>query len=358
MYGTHSILSSLRAFDAQNVLTYGEDKLFEDFRRALNAHNRMVEDMVAPLVEVTDDRVRRYGTEMRQFMIEADEYTRADAQKIAPAGVDIGFPLRVYQASLQWTRKYLQVATVGEVADRYVAVERADAAQVRAVVQRALFTPTNNLTYKDRMIDGITLPLRALLNADSAAIPDNEFGVTFDGATHNHYLGTASLVAADITSAVNTVVEHGITGTLRIYINRAQEAAVTAMANFDAYQQPMISPGGGSTADVTGQNIQPFSIYDRAIGVWDGAIEVWVKPWIPASYILVIDIDPAYRVLARRHREGQPGLDALQIVAEDEKYPLRAQTMEREFGVSVWTRHKAAILYAGNATYAAPTFTN
>jgi hypothetical protein len=238
-----------------------------------------------------------------------------------------------------------------------VAAERADTAQVRASLSRALFTPTNNLTYKDRLVDGVTLPLRALLNADGAAIPDDEFGNTFNGATHTHYLATASLIAANIESAVTTVVEHGVTGRMVIYINRAQETAVSGFANFDPYMLPMVRPGGGSTADVTDTDIEPFDLYNRAIGVWNGAIEVWVKPWVPASYIVVADIDPGRRILARRRREGNAALDALQIVADDEKYPLRAQTMEREFGVSVWAREKAAVLYTGGGSYVTPTFT-
>lgn len=358
-YGTQSILDSLLAIDNTNVLAYGEDRLWEDFRRSLDAHNALLEDMTGPFVERTDDRVRRFGTEDRMQMIEADEYTRADAQKVAPAGVDIGFPLRLFQVSVQWTRKYLQVATPAELATRMVAVQRADVARVRATLQTALFTPTNNLTYLDRLVDNVQLPLRALLNADGAAIPTDEYGNTFDGATHTHYLGTASLTAANIESAVNTVVEHGVMGPLFIYLNRAQETAVSGFANFTAYQEPRVAPGPGSTADVAdgGRAVDPFDLYNRAIGVWNGAIEVWVKPWMPASYILVAEIDPARRILVRRYREGNAGLDALQLVANDEKYPLRAQTFEREFGMSVWGRDQAAILYTGGASYTAPTFT-
>ena len=38
-----------------------------------------------------------------------------------------------------------------------------------------------------------------------------------------------------------------------------------------------------------------------------------------------------------------------------EAHPLRARTLEREFGVAVWQRTNGAALYTGNATYAAPT---
>ena len=357
-YGTSGVLDSLAAFDAQTVFDFGEDRLFDEFQRSLDAHNALVRDMVAPLVEFTNDRVRRYGANATLTMTEADEYTRADAQKVPPAGYNLGFPLKPFQISLQWTRKFLKVATVGELRAQMVQVQRADISNVRAQVQTALFKSTNNTAYVDRMIDGITIPLRALYNADSQSIPDDEYGNTFNAATHTHYLGTASFVAADVESALNTVIEHGVTGQLRIYINRAQEAAVIAMANFDPLPLPMLSPGGGSTADVVNAPaIRPFDVYNRMIGVWNGAVEVWVKSWVPASYVAVIEDDPSRRVLAFRTRPGSAGLGDLRLAAEDEKYPLRASTSEREFGISVWGRDQGAVLYTANATYAIPAFT-
>ena len=356
MYGSHGVLDQLRLITDQTVLVYGEDTLLADFRNSLDAHNALVDDMVGPLVETTTDRIRRYGTDARMDMIEIDEYTRADAQKAQPAGSDIGFPLKGYQISLQWTRRFLQVSTPADLAIAMIAAQRADVVNVRRAVQRALFTPTNNLTYKDRMIDGVTLPVRALLNADGAPIPEDEFGNTWNGASHSHYLGTNSLAAADINAALDTVIEHGVGGSLLMYINRAQEAAVTGFANFEPYRQALLTPGGGSTDPVVdgGQAIRPFDVNNRPIGVWNGNVVVWVKAWVPASYILVLDTDPDRKVLVRRRRAAT-NLDVFGLVANDENYPLRAETMEREFGIGVWGRENAAVLYTGNATYAAPT---
>jgi len=359
MYGTNTILDSLAAFDAQTVLEYGEDRLLDVFQQSLDAHNRLVEDMLASIgVEFTNDRVRRYGVESRMQMIPADEFTRADAQKIELGGVDIGFPLRLWQISLQWTRKHLEVKTVREARAEMAAAQRADVTRVREQVQRALFTPTNNLTYVDRLVDGVTIPLRALLNADGAPIPDDDFGNSFDGSTHTHYLATASLDAAAVQALLDTVIEHGVTGQVRLYINRAQEATVAGLANFTPYTPPLIVPGPGSTEpQATGRTLQPFDIYNRPIGVWNGAVEVWVKSWVPANYLLAVEIDPANAVLAVRTRPGIAARGELRIVAEDERYPLRAQTMEREFGVGVWRRENAAVLYTGGATYQTPSFT-
>jgi hypothetical protein len=356
-YGTNSVLDALLAIDNANVYDYGEDRLLADFQRSLAAHNALVDDMLGDLAESTTDRIRRFGVDTKLSMTEIDEYTRADAQKVPPTGSDIGFPLKGYQISLQWTRRYLQVATPAELAAKMNAAQRADISNVRVQALKALFTPTNTTTYKDRMIDNVTLPLRALLNADSEPIPDNDYGTTFDGSTHTHYLGTASFVAANIVSLVSTIVEHGVNGPVQIYINPAQEAAVSAFANFVPLQYPNLTPGGGQTTPIGDGVRAPFEIYNRQIGWWDGAIPVWVKAWVPAAYVLAFEADPSRRVLVRRRRAVGGNTDALAIVAEDEKYPLRAQTLEREFGISVWGRDQAAVLKTDNATYSAPTIT-
>lgn len=358
MFGTLSILDQLALIKNQTAVEYGEERLAQDFQRFLAVQNARVQELTSLLVEDTTERLSSYGTGARIEMNKADEFARSDAQKVFPTTTDIGWPLDLFQASIQWTRKFLQVAPVSELAIQMQAVEEADMRNVRKEIQRALFTPTNRLTYKDRLVDNATLPVRALLNADSAPIPEDEFGNTFDASTHTHYSGTGSLAAADITSLVNNVAEHGVSGTsnLKIYINRAQEATIRGFTNnFDPYAPTLIDPGPGSTADVIVGNprVQPFSIYNRPIGIWDGVTEIWVKPWIFANYILVVDEDPTRRVLRRRTRPQVGG--NLELVVEDERYPLRARTVEREFGISVWNRDRAAVLYTANSTYAAPT---
>ena len=86
------------------------------------------------------------------------------------------------------------------------------------------------------------------------------------------------------------------------------------------------------------------------------AAEVWVKPWIPANYMFATDVSTPQKPLRIRTRTGAlTGLGAFQIAADHEHYPLRAQTMDREFGVAAWTRWNGAALLTNNATYSAPT---
>lgn len=358
MFGTLSILDQLSLIKTQTAIEYGETRLLDDFNRFLAVQNARVAELTSIFIEDTTDRLSSYGIGSRIEMGKADEFGRSDAQKTFPSTADIGWPLDLFQASLQWTRRFLLVAPVSELATQMKAVEEADMRAVRREIQRALFTPTNRLSYKDRFVDNATLPVRALFNADSAPIPEDDYGNVFDGSTHNHYVGTGSLTAANITALVNNVAEHGVSssGNMKLYINRAQEAVVKGFTdNFDAYGPLLINPGPGSTADQIQGNprLDVYNIYDRPIGIWDGAVEVWVKPWVFPSYIVCIDEDPQKKVLRRRYRTAV-GLD-LQLVAEDEKYPLRARTVEREFGMGVWNRDKAAILYTANSTYAAPT---
>lgn len=359
-YGTMGLIDTLETSDAANVFEYGLDTLGSELDILLQAHNANVVDMVGPFVEFTTDRIRRYGGSIQMQMVEVDEYGAADVQKSMPSGADIGFPLRAFQVATGWTERWFRRKTPTELAWQLKAIVDADVRNVEFNLKRALFTPTNNTTYLDRLTDSITLPLRALLNADSQPIPPNKFGDTYNGATHQHYLGRAggALAASDISALIDTVVEHGTVGRVLLYVPRTMEATIAAFtSNFQAYLMPATSPAPGSTADRTlGPRDEPQEIDDKAIGVWDQWVEVWIKPWMPANYVLCFIDGAPEKVLAFRTLPGA-GEGDLALLSEHSHFPLFARHVGRDFGVSVWTRHGAAILYAGNTVYAAPTFT-
>jgi hypothetical protein len=264
-----------------------------------------------------------------------------------------GFPLEAYGRSVGWTRKYFQNARVDEFMGQIMAIRDADIQRVILEVKRALFVPTN-YTFDDYLVDHLSqipLNVRALLNADGLGIPAGPNGETFDGTTHTHYLATASLVAANLTAALETVLEHYNTGEAVIYLNRAQETAVTGLAGFTLLQQVNLVGATTATQVMGNTRLNQVRLYNRQIGYYGGA-EVWVKPWIPANYILVF-IRNQPKPLAIRSRNPQS--NNLVLVADDEKYPLRARTWEREFGVGVWNRMAAAVLQTNSGTYAAPT---
>lgn len=353
-YGTLQVLDTL-ASTQQTVAAYGEDRAFQEIERAREIHNAQVRDMMAAFCEITTDRQRRYGSADAMHMDEIDEFGTPDAQKIA-AGVTVGFPLRLFGTSVQWTRKYFQVATGRELAAQVMGVLDADLKLTQREIKRALFYPTN-VSFLDRLVDNVTLAIKRLVNADSASIPLGPNGESFDGSTHTHFLYTdsTSLAAADMAALITAVAEHVNSGMVVVGINTAQEAAVRGLTGFSAYTDARLVLPGGYTTVTAGATLDLMNTGNRAIGVF-GQAEIWVKPWIPSGYLAAWLASGAEKALAMRERS--PGSGALQIAAEDENHPLRARTWDREFGVAVWNRTAAAVMYidTGNGdAYVAPT---
>lgn len=360
-YGSYNLLDTLATIDNATVFDYGEETLYGHIRDLLNAHNLMVQDMVSDFVERTTVNIARLGSDtVTGEMIEVDEYGTADTQKTAVTGYDIGWPLRAYQHSIGWTRRYFELKTPSDIAKDFVGAQSADVKNIRRQVLRALFRATN-YNFIDRLTNSQTLPVKALQNADGSKIPMDEFGLTFDGATHTHLVGRAggALAASDISALIKNVVEHGVGGgRVYLYLNAAQEAAVRAFsANFDGFQAPLISPGPGSTVDVIdgGRRDNPYQIDNKPIGIWDGYVEVWIKPWIPANYLVALIRGGSGGDVLRWRTRGIAGRGNLELLFEDENYPMRARWVEREMGLGAWNRTAAAILYAGGNAYVQPT---
>lgn len=360
-YGTLQLLDTLATIDRDNVFTYGEDRLYEHIRDLLVAHNTMTQDLLGLLVEPTSENIARYGADaVGGEMVEVDEWGTADVQKTSVTGYDIGFPLNDYQYAIGWTRKYFEVKTVADIAKEFINAQTADVKNLKRQALRALSRATN-YTFTDRLTNSQSLPVKALINADGSAIPVDQFGNEFDGATHTHLVGRAggSLAAADITALVDNIVEHGVNGGRVVLLaNKAQEASIrTFTSNFDPFQAPLLNVGPGSTADqiVGNPREDMYAIDDKPIGIWDGFVTVWTKPWIPAGYIVALLVGGSGGSVLRLRRRNIAGYGSFRLVAEHEHFPLRAQTFEREFGVGVWNRLSAAILYVSSGTYTAPT---
>jgi hypothetical protein len=351
-YGTLTVGDLLA--NQNTIAQIGEDRVWESINTALEVHNEFVMEGMRDLATITTDQLKRYGGPDAMNMDEVDEMGRASAQKVT-AGTNVGFPLRLYQVSVQWNRRYIMNATGNEFATQFVAAQDADVKAIFREMKKALFTASNSTTIDRLVNNAISIPIKRLLNADSAQVPLGPDGTSFNGATHTHYLATAgaSLAAADLTAAVTTVAEHYQQGKVLIYINSAQETAVRALTGFTAIQPMQIVPA--LTSQYARVNdLETSQFYNRRIGYFGNqAAEVWVKPWIPASYIFTFMSGPRKPLCMRIRRDGDGNLV---VAAEDEKSPLRARTMEREFGMGVWERANGAALFiTGGGSYVSPT---
>lgn len=352
MYGTFN-LSDLLAAQVP-VVAFGEDNAFQAISDALEVHNRITREIVTDLVDTTTDQLRRYGSPNSLSMVEVDEWGIADSQKLT-AGSNIGFPLRGYQITLQWTRWALETMMTAELAAQFTAAQDADVKNLQLQIKRAIFTPTNT-TFQDKLVNGLLLPVKAFLNADGAPIPLGPNGEIFNGSTHTHYLGVTTGDAptvTEVTGLIETVIEHYATGQPYLYINRASEATVRAFSGFQAYYDSRVT---AATTITRGDGaLNPIALYNRAIGILDGA-EVWTKPWMPANYMFAY-MQGAPKPLVLRERMNNSS--GLRIMADNEQFPLRANTMAREMGIGVWNRPNGAVLdtHTGSGTYTTPTVT-
>ena len=346
-FGTLSTLDTLSAI-RQSVAEFGEDRAWESISVALEARNRQLTDMQSTLMERTTDAQRAYGTGDVKSMEELDQFGLPSAQKIT-AGVTVGFPLRRYGSSLQWTRQFMMSNTVAHVAAEVQAIIDADKANVIRAAKQAIFTSTN-ATFIDKLGTpaNVSLAVKAFVNNDGLNLPVGPNGETF-ATSHTHYLGSATLTAAAVTNLVTTVQEHYNSGTPVIYISQTDEAAMRALTGFVADVDVRITQP--QTATYAGNGLDIANLYDRRIGLF-GAAEVYIKPWMIANYAFCY-VQGAPPPLVMRVPTFA-GLGDLQLNSEDERNPLRARTYERQFGVGVYNRTNGAVLYFANATYAIP----
>lgn len=358
-FGTLSTLDTLKS-NFQNVAEYGEDRAFEDFENLRQAHNRNWMEMAGSFVDRTTDRLRRYGGSVLMGMEKLDEFGTPHPQKVR-AGSNVGFPLYLFGAALQWNRRYFLNATVAEWATQVESLFTADIANLIIEVKKALFTATNYFS-TDPLVDnlgntglgtGVQLPVKALANADGAEIPVGPNGETFDGSTHTHYLFTATLTADGQTALIKTVAEHFAAGRAVIYINQAQETAYRALSGFVPYTDLRIQlPITSTTAP--GKFLSPVDLFNRAIGIF-GSAEVWVKPWVPSNYQVAVMNDQPAPLCMRTRNANAAGLE---LVSESDSHPLRARKYEHEFGIGAWNRVAAAVSYSNSGSaYASPTIT-
>lgn len=348
-------LSDLMAarFQNTNAAAFGLDDLARVIQDDVQTHNALMEEAlsggVAPIAMRDTERLKLAGTSTRRQLHRVDEYGRLPTKKTAP-GQTVGFPLELFGAATGWTREWMLKASVTEIARKALEVQQAHRIQVLTEMKRAIFL-SSNYTFVDELADGVSLPVKRLVNADSALIADGPNGEQFDGATHTHYTAAPTLVNADLLASVNTVIEHGHGGAVKMAINRANEAAVKALADFEPYVDVRLVPGTQAN-QALGTRLDPSRVDNRAIGLF-GAAEVWVKPWAIAGYAFTWDSSDDLPLVMRE--EEQEALRGLQLVAEIDAHPLTAEYWEARFGFGVWNRTNGAVHQFTNATYQNPT---
>ena len=345
-------IADLMAIKFQSLKAFGLNTISEVVQRELDLHNSLVNDMVGGLCEVTSDGQRIYGTSLDGTMTKVDEFGRAPTVKM-DFGDTVGFPFERMQYAIGWTADWFEKKTPADLAVVVRNAEMAHKREIISAIKKALFFSAN-YAFRDYLVDYVTVNVKRLVNADSAKIPNGPYGVAFDGASHTHYLGAASLDATALRGVINTVMEHGFGHDLKVAFNYADEAAIRAVTGFIPYLDArIVTPA--TTRDVPGEKLNISDVYDRPIGLFEGA-EIMIKPWVPAFYAFASAYGENSKPLCFR-QSNTDGLQGLRIPATYEAFPIHAEYMQAEFGVGVWTRTNGACLKFNNATYSDPTIT-
>ena len=345
--GTFDI-SSLQAATNTSVIAFeGGEKAIADIIAADNANlSTIVDEMLADIAEKSTDRIRPVGSSLGGNAMEVDEYGQGPTQKDVP-GYFVGFPLKRITFPIGWTAQWLKNAKAADLAVRNGIAQGAHLRRMRYELQKAIFTPTN-YTFLDHLVDKASLAVKAFINADSSAMANGPNGESFDGSTHTHYDGSATLTAAAVLALIADIVEHRNGAKVRVYINAANATAFSALTGFVPLQVPYITNVDGTVASPT---LNLGQADNRQIGFF-GAAEVWTKPWVPANYAVAVDVAAPQKPLVRRTEENDRGIH---IAANVRVHPLEAQYSEWFYGFGVWNRLAVAVLKFDNATYSAPT---
>lgn len=351
-FGTLMVGDLIRSSN-QNILDFGQGDLYDYLTKVLlPTYEQQLAEELDLFSAPTTERIFGYGGASGVQMVETDESGRADVSK-PTFGSNIGIPMRLYQTGVQWTRKWLENHTPEDMMGVVQDVLLADTQNLHKAIRRAFFL-SSNYTFVDHLVDGYQLSVKRLANNDSFSYPPDPYGNAVAGS-HNHYIARVSTLAAtDVDAVINTVAEHYAHGQVRLYIPYGLDSTIRGFNS--AGQFIGVTPTTQITADTVtyGQgSLDTGQLNNRLIGYWGNqAAQVWVKPWIPANYMLAFMTNYGDKVLRRRTRNDGGG--NLRIVVESSVDPLQTKAWEREIGFAVRDRLASAVLYTGGTSFTDP----
>lgn len=362
-FGTGTTFDTLAA-STLSVARFGVDEAWDAIASLLTTFNDQVKEVTGQMVDRTTNRLRRYGGGQKFRIQRTDEMGQANAQKLR-VGSTVGFPFEKYEIAVQYTRSSMKIMKANQLAADVQAVTTAFYQGLLGNIKVALLGGTNK-NFVDYLVDHLdsqfSIPVKALVNADGAPIPPGPNGESFNAGTHTHYLASATLTNAWLHSVIDTVIEHNKTGTAVLWINKADEAAVSALADFKAVVYATTQRSANQEYGIG--DLDPNALNNRHIGYFGGAT-VWVKPFWPATYYFCYMSNNGSLPLAMRIRGededtgGDPveGAGDVNLIFEDEDHPLIAKSWEQEYGIGVWYRTSAAVGYVGGTAYLIPDMT-
>lgn len=321
------------------------------------SHQRVLNGLLDDLVERTTDFAGSTPiTNVNDEMIQVSEDGAVQTRKSAAGGMQ-NYPLDKFQHGQGFTLDYMIRRSPADLAREQAEVQRTHINTIHKRILRALFLNTPRVV-RDVFGRGanLTLTVKPLANGDGDEVATGPNGETFDPMTHSHYMTAPDITDSAVTAAVDTVVEHGEGGSVRLWVSRADEAKVRQLGGFTPYVDqrtlPAILMAGNGGQMVGAQNLNVNNPGNRAIGVY-GPAEVWVKPYMPAGNLVPIRVGGSAKPFRMRVSD-LARLQGLHLEGGSVMHPLEAKYWADYFGIGAHDRTAAAVLQITGGAYQVP----
>lgn len=339
--------------------TEGQEVIYDLIQQHLDRVNADIAAAMEVFVaEVTETYKERYMLTGGGFLQSLGQNPQGRADDVKTyGGYDTAYPLTEYGAQISMTRIVEAYMTVADLNRHVTGVVERDVRTVRNELLKALFISSQD-SFTD--INHGSLLIEPLANGDAVTYPPI-VGSGSD-ATEDHYL-ESDYTAANISDTNNPyvtirdeLVEHydGTTtdNEVAVFINSNQLAATEALTDYDKITNVNIIPGT-QTATLTGM---PMGHPGRLVGSTNGCwVIVW--DWVPTNYMIgvFLEDDPPIKM---RVDPAAVGLGSgLQLVSDDEIYPVTASHWSHRFGFGAGNRLNGVCMELGTGgTYTDPTF--
>jgi hypothetical protein len=333
---------------------YDLNRIFDVLNDDLKNYNSQVSETMSMFCQHTDKQSLVFNTNSGYAFHETDEFGGKPVTRKDNGNWTVAFGVRKFETGLGWSREFLAMRTPSELAADYQKIQLADQKNMIGLVKKAIFNNAN-VNFVDAHYNGVTLGLKRFWNADSSNMPTNSLGVSFSGSAHTHYTARSGSVIsnADVDALISNVTEHDQTMGVKLFMNGADVAAMAAnCSKFKGLASSLITYG---YSDITTARLDLSDLSNYMVGIWDGRVEVWVKAYVPANYILCMATEMTDKPLGFRELPF-PTMQGLNLSAiSNTGEPLVAQTATRYAGINVLNRSAGAVLYTGGTVWANPT---
>jgi hypothetical protein len=265
---------------------------------------------------------------------------------------EIGLPLYKFNLPLSWTQDFLNVATVQELDKTFKAAQIAYARTLVKEFQKSIFYATNATVYDKFASDNSAITVRRWWNNDGANVPPNMNGDTF--SNHTHFLGKAgaTVTQAEIQGLILKVTEHD-NNNPALYINKSDWATLKNVTGFAQLTSPLIVPSNAS--DSTIQKLELGTLDSKMVGLFDGVVPVYTRPWGIANFVACLDLTADPTPVAMRVHEN-PAVRGLMLDTKQDAH-LVCKESYAYFGFGCVNRGAGAVIdiSTGSSTYTSPT---